>query len=165
MVTTSMIGLGSWRMARTKTSTMRPSNCALAQRSSSARASTAPRAFLVGAVAGDGVVGVGNRDDARAQRNLFAGQGVRVAGTIEIFVMVQNHFADMRASGVSGSRILAPNMTCDFMVSHSSGLSGPLLFRIFRECRLCRCREAPRRGESPRFLRRSCSMASAIRAA
>ncbi len=43
---TSMIGLGSARIVRTKTSTMEPSNCAFAQRSSSARASVALRAFL-----------------------------------------------------------------------------------------------------------------------
>ena len=45
-VVTSMMGLGRVRMVRTKTSTMEPSNCALAQRSSSESASGAVRAFL-----------------------------------------------------------------------------------------------------------------------
>ena len=43
---TSMMGLGSARMVRTKISTMEPSNWAFAQRSNSARASVALRAFL-----------------------------------------------------------------------------------------------------------------------
>jgi len=34
--------------------------------------------FLVGAVAGDGVVGVGHGDDSRAKRNFFAGQRMRI---------------------------------------------------------------------------------------
>ncbi len=44
--TTSMMGFGSARMVWTKSFTMAPSNCAFAQRSSSARASVAVRAFL-----------------------------------------------------------------------------------------------------------------------
>jgi len=43
---TSIIGLGSARMVRTKSSTTAPSNCAFAQRSNSASASVAFRAFL-----------------------------------------------------------------------------------------------------------------------
>jgi len=43
---TSMMGLGSWRMARTKAATSWGSNCVLAQRSSSLRASSAVRPFL-----------------------------------------------------------------------------------------------------------------------
>jgi len=43
---TSMMGLGKVRMVRTNTSTIEPSNCALAQRSSSESASGALRAFL-----------------------------------------------------------------------------------------------------------------------
>src|SRR5882762_10297485 len=51
-------------------------------------------ALFVTAVAGNGVVGIGDGDDARAERNLFAGEGFGVAGAIEKFVMVQNHFTD-----------------------------------------------------------------------
>lgn len=43
---TSMMGLGSWRMARTNAATNSGSNCVLAQRSTSARASSAARPFL-----------------------------------------------------------------------------------------------------------------------
>src|SRR5277367_4595497 len=46
LVATSMMGFGSWRIVRTKTWTIAPSNCALAQRSSSARASLELRPFL-----------------------------------------------------------------------------------------------------------------------
>ena len=46
LAATSITGLGKARMTRTKSSTMAPSNCAFAQRSSSARASFAWRAFL-----------------------------------------------------------------------------------------------------------------------
>src|SRR5580692_12272205 len=46
VVATSMMGLGSWRMVRTNTWTMAPSNWALAQRSSSASASRELRPFL-----------------------------------------------------------------------------------------------------------------------
>src|SRR5215469_1197646 len=45
-------------------------------------------ALLVAAVARDGVVGVRNGNDARAERNGFAGQGVGIAGTVKEFVMV-----------------------------------------------------------------------------
>src|SRR5207249_3391174 len=51
-------------------------------------------AFFVAAVAGDGVVGIGDGDDAGAEGNAFASEGFGVAGAIEKFVMVQNHFAD-----------------------------------------------------------------------
>src|ERR1700687_977611 len=52
--------------------------------------------FLVGAVAGDGVEGVGNGDDAGTQRNVFAGEPVWIAGAIEKFVMVEDHLANAR---------------------------------------------------------------------
>src|SRR5215469_5037056 len=51
-------------------------------------------ALLVAAVARDGVVGVRNGNDARAQRNGFAAQGVGITGTVEEFVMVYNHLPD-----------------------------------------------------------------------
>src|SRR6185437_126134 len=53
-------------------------------------------AFLVSAVAGDGVVGVGHSDDARAKRNALARERVRIAGAVKEFVMMQNHLADAR---------------------------------------------------------------------
>src|ERR1700692_3204003 len=37
-------------------------------------------AFFVAAVAGDGVVGIGNGDDAGAERNIFRGAGFGLAG-------------------------------------------------------------------------------------
>ena len=43
---TSMMGLGSWRIARTNAATSSGSNCVLAQRSTSASASSAVRPFL-----------------------------------------------------------------------------------------------------------------------
>jgi hypothetical protein len=42
----SIMGFGNCRIARTKISTMRASNCAFAQRSNSANASEAARPFL-----------------------------------------------------------------------------------------------------------------------
>src|SRR5205085_1246277 len=51
---------------------------------------------LVRAVAGDGVVGVGDGNDARAQGNVLPGQCVRIARAVEEFVVVKNHFADTR---------------------------------------------------------------------
>src|SRR5208282_3199920 len=50
--------------------------------------------FLVGALGGDGVVGIGDGDDARAQGDLVAGEAIGIAGAIVKFVMVANHFAD-----------------------------------------------------------------------
>ena len=51
-------------------------------------------AFFVAAVAGDGVVGIGDGDDARAERDAFGGERFRVTGAVEKFMVVQNHFAD-----------------------------------------------------------------------
>jgi len=48
-----------------------------------------------------------------------------------------------------------PNTTCDFLVSPSSGFSGPDLFRICWEFPPCRCRAAPRPGGFRRSLHRS----------
>jgi len=45
-------------------------------------------AFFVATVAGDGVVGIGDSDDARAKGNAFAGQGFGIAGAVEKFVVV-----------------------------------------------------------------------------
>src|SRR5208337_5090612 len=45
-------------------------------------------AFLVAAVAGDSVVGVGDGDDAGTNGDVLAGEGVGIAGTIEEFVVV-----------------------------------------------------------------------------
>src|SRR5580658_1314804 len=50
--------------------------------------------FFVGALGSDGVVGVGDGDDARAKGNLIGGEAVGIAGAIVKFVMVANHFAD-----------------------------------------------------------------------
>ena len=52
-------------------------------------------AFLVSAVAGDGVVSVGHRNDARTERNALAGKSVRIARAIEEFVMMENHLANV----------------------------------------------------------------------
>src|SRR5215472_14046456 len=51
--------------------------------------------FFVGAVAGDGVVGVGDGDDARAKWNGFAGERAGVTGAVEKFVVMQDHFANV----------------------------------------------------------------------
>ena len=40
-------------------------------------------AFFVAAVAGDGVVGISNGDNASAERNIVAGEGFGVAGAVE----------------------------------------------------------------------------------
>src|ERR1700676_1256337 len=53
-------------------------------------------AFLVRGVAGDGVVGIGHGDDARAERNAFAGESIGITGAIEEFVMMENHLANAR---------------------------------------------------------------------
>src|SRR5437660_3162307 len=50
--------------------------------------------FFVRAVAGDGIVGVGNGDDARAEGDAFARQRGRITRAIEKFVVMQDHFAD-----------------------------------------------------------------------
>src|SRR5215813_5282437 len=51
-------------------------------------------AFFVSTIARDGVVGVCDGHDARAQRNLLADKRVRVARPVEEFMMMQNHFAN-----------------------------------------------------------------------
>src|SRR6266481_4572839 len=63
-------------------------------------------ALLVSAVAGDGVVGVGDGDNARAERDLFADETVGVARAIEEFMMVQNHLANVseRSEGLENLR-------------------------------------------------------------
>ncbi len=66
------------------------------QRSSFGKGLFRGAAFFVAAVAGDGVVGIGDGDDARAERNIFSRQCLRVSGSIEKFVMVQDHAADAR---------------------------------------------------------------------
>src|SRR5271157_2555185 len=53
-------------------------------------------AFLVAAIAGDGVVRIGDGDDTGANGDVFAGEGVGITGTIEKFVVVQDHEADAR---------------------------------------------------------------------
>ena len=50
--------------------------------------------FFVGAFGRDGVVGIGDGDDARAEGNLVGGEAIGIAGAIVKFVMVANHFAD-----------------------------------------------------------------------
>src|SRR3974377_1722896 len=51
-------------------------------------------ALFVAAVAGDRVVGVGNRNDAGAEGDAFAGQSIGITGTVKEFVMVQDHMPD-----------------------------------------------------------------------
>src|SRR5579862_397929 len=51
-------------------------------------------AFFVAAVAGDGVVGIGDGDDASAEGNVFASERFWIARAIEKLVVMQNHFAD-----------------------------------------------------------------------
>src|SRR5260370_3693319 len=52
--------------------------------------------LLVRAIAGDGIVGVGNRDDAGAQWHSFSRQRLRITRAVEEFVVVQNHVAEAR---------------------------------------------------------------------
>src|SRR5713101_4402971 len=52
--------------------------------------------FLIGPVGGDGVVGVSDGDDARAQRNLSAVEGIRVTGAVEELVVMLDHLRDAR---------------------------------------------------------------------
>ena len=52
--------------------------------------------LLVAAVAGDGVVGIGDGDDARAEGNTFVGKRLGITGAIEKFVVVQDHKANAR---------------------------------------------------------------------
>ena len=70
------------------------SNWASAQRSSSERAVRSGATFFVGAVAGDGVVGIGDGDDARAERNIFCGEGVRDSRSRRKIRGGENHFAN-----------------------------------------------------------------------
>src|SRR5262245_60977602 len=46
-------------------------------------------ALLIGAVAGDGVVGIRNRNNPGPQRDFFALEAVRISRAVEIFVMVK----------------------------------------------------------------------------
>ena len=48
--------------------------------------------FLVDATADDGIVDVGNRHQARSNRDLLAGQALRIAFTIPAFVVGINDF-------------------------------------------------------------------------
>src|SRR5260370_40107996 len=52
--------------------------------------------FLIGPVGGDSVVGVSDGDDARAQRNLSAVEGIRVTGAVEELVVMLDHLGDAR---------------------------------------------------------------------
>src|SRR5260370_42495958 len=52
--------------------------------------------FLVRAVAGNRIEGIGDRDDASPQWNIFSGQRLRIARAVEEFVVVQDQFADAR---------------------------------------------------------------------
>ena len=65
--------------ASAKAATTAGSNCVPAQRSSSARASPGVHARAVGAVGDHRVEGVADGDDARAERDLLAGEAVGVA--------------------------------------------------------------------------------------
>ena len=58
-------------------------------------AAWAESSFLVGAIGSDGVVGVGDGDDARAERNILSGAAFGIAGAIEHFVVMQHHVADV----------------------------------------------------------------------
>ena len=62
--------------------------------------------FLIRAVAGDRIERIRHRDDARAERNLLSGLCIRIARTVEIFVVVQHHFADasQRRKGLQNLR-------------------------------------------------------------
>src|SRR5580658_4752907 len=55
--------------------------------------------FFVGTLGSDGVVGVGDGDDAGAEGNLIGGEAVGIAGAIVKFVMVANHFTDSMHGG------------------------------------------------------------------
>src|SRR2546430_6263948 len=53
-------------------------------------------ALFVSSIACDGVVRIGNGHDTRTERNVFASQGVRVARSIEEFMVVQDHLPNPR---------------------------------------------------------------------
>src|SRR5437016_8934480 len=48
--------------------------------------------FFVSAVAGDRVVGVGNGDDARTDRDVLAGERLRITRAVVKLVVMQDHF-------------------------------------------------------------------------
>src|SRR5229473_1649447 len=79
--------------------------------------------FFVRAVAGDGVVGVGDRDDASPQWNFLARHRVWIARAVEEFVVVQHHFADARER---------PKGIEDFRAKRHVRFHGLPLFRIER---------------------------------
>ena len=76
------------------------------------RALVAGRA-AVGAVGGDRVEGVGDGDDAGAERDLLAGEPVRIALPVEPLVVVADHRGDRRVAEARGHRGAVTGVAAD----------------------------------------------------
>ena len=105
--------------------------------------------------AGHRVVGVGDVDDARGERDVVAAQSVRVAAAVGPLV-VQLDDRDVRRAGTApAARMRAPSTGCCLMTSNSSSVSGPRLAQdVVRHANLAdvvqqRARAAARRARRP----------------
>ncbi len=92
--TSAMFGSSAW--SRSSAATTRASNCVQQRLRSSAIAADARAGRPVTAIRGHRVEGVGDEDDARAERDLLAGEAERVAGAVPPLVVVQDPAIDRR---------------------------------------------------------------------
>ena len=128
-----------------KTSTTAGSNWVPEQRRISSRAAVEVARLAIGAVAGDGVEGVGDGEDAGADGDLAPAQAVGIAVAVEMLLMAKD---DLRCSGEEGN--LAQHLIAARAVfaheSCSSGVSLPGLRRISSGMAILptSCRKAPR---------------------
>ena len=92
--------------------------------------------ILVGALAGEGVVHVGQRHDARRERDLVAAPAGGVARAVPALVVVEG---DLLAEGEEAPTVISwsiersaspPSAACCLIFSYSSGLSLPGFSRM-----------------------------------
>ena len=101
---------------RRNASTSTGSNCVPAPASSSRLASCTRHRVAVRAVGEHGVVGVGDGEHARDERDALAGEAVRVAGAVPALVVVAQDRGDARQSGALGELRARVRMSLDGVV-------------------------------------------------